>query len=1666
MTGIDAKEQIFRSFSIRFISRGITRLITLQEKEQVLKTLIADASHSLDSTAKPGQYLFHFLLRAIAIYQIPKRTDPRSDGLRDRLGVQQADGQSLSNWFARLLLVPASTLNQNADPGFLPGLSAAEVSFVLARDMKDAWDPKASDGVDFSKTKSAVFDFVDSTVFTDDERLLPYLCATTDTCSVAIADRGKDYLKVASRAKIDDQALITSLYSMYLGQNSPSDPQRTWPRVSISVCTRILTLLTRTTLSVENIDLLNELVHLGMADQGTGVQARRFNSAFMAFVPHAFRLLEGTNLKLIAGTLVEVLREFLDQQGWPKPSAATDLQTRRQTYEMVGRAIREGSSVDIYNLQWIISSLIDDTSGPETTLSIEQAVSDITQAFSRKSLGENETQNVATFLLSLVETNTADATSHLKNLHFIVARLANRSLPFWNLDARYIDSLVIGTSGRTVEAAEEGRKGLNPYWFRMLNSHRPDLWSSVADGDAAQLSKDFRFPSFQGVIRRFFELHKADGDHGDMDIGKRVHEVTRNMGESVAPMVKFCYRMLVAEGLRSDSELRITESWERTIDTLLSKDAEKKKNFEKFLQESLAEDEFVDSLSVLLLAIQKTFSMGRSPDVLDCQELFVQLLSAAPRQFRQSFVAQHGYKEVLAGLDSADRLTRRLGARSFGILFSEVAVPFGPTSPLPRLQSVLDGWSSTGARGLNDVSGALEALSYVIGRMLFNKSSSPELLSAANKLHATIAGILTESKESLILDSAYIAVSQLSLWLAYGGHLTFPPAEKDTFNVITLVEKLAGAAKRGDEKAVLALGRFSVWMKEDKADILKSIYEKLHECHEIRATESQFTVGEALVCLAFGLDNTSIKAEYESASDSPKGPERPDFAAEIIDKTIKDCGQPKPALRHASVIWLLSLLEFAGHHTVVQDRLRDCQKAFKFCLGDRNELVQEASARGLGLVYSKGDNDLKDTLMHDFIGSFSEEKSKIGGTVTEDTELFDEGSLRTKDGSVTKYKDILNLASEVGDPSLVYKFMSLAATNSIWTSRAAFGKFGLSPMLLDSSIDAYLEKNPKFYPALYRYQFVPNKSVQETMKFLWRSLVKDPSATLDKYFNNIIQDLLKTMVGSDWRNREASLRAMSDLIQDRKFEKYERYLADIWRSTSRVMDDFKGSVREAAQALARTLSNILVKNLEAGESAKASGPMLDYTIPFLLSTQGIEAKAKQVQAWAVGTLLLIAQKSRGTVLEKHVAEIMDALLALFSSLEPEFINYAYQNSTMHKISAQEIDELRLKMSAKSPLMEGIDKLLDLPHTDDKSTIEIVKTMEQAITSGLGVPSLAAGAGVLGTMFLRHHLRFKPYADGFLKAVRKPLLDRNSTVSAAYAYATGYVARQASDEHILKLTSFAWDQWSTSEDDQHRSMAAEVFGSIANLASTRFSELSEDMLPYVFIGKHDDQEDVRVKFEKVWSDTTSGPRLVLLHLKKMVELAASLLDSPKWRLKHAGAKSIAEAAEVVATLDKMVSAEPAKQIWPAVVRAVGGRTWDGKEIVLNAFAKLVVEVRPLWELHPDIAIEVNKIVLREAKRQNRPYQQFSYPALGRVANARTDLDMSGTVLEIVSETVDSLMEKEDAMEVDGDEEKVKDSVRDEIFKGAVFAGQEAFGSLAYASKGKFCSSSTRRSANMN
>lgn len=365
--------------------------------------------------------------------------------------------------------------------------------------------------------------------------------------------------------------------------------------------------------------------------------------------------------------------------------------------------------------------------------------------------------------------------------------------------------------------------------------------------------------------------------------------------------------------------------------------------------------------------------------------------------------------------------------------------------------------------------------------------------------------------------------------------------------------------------------------------------------------------------------------------------------------------------------------------------------------------------------------------------------------------------------------------------------------------------------------------------------------------------------------------------------------------------------------------------------LAKVLTGVLTRNLEAADSSsRNANTMLKEVVPFLLSPSGLESSAKDVQLFALVTLLQIIKSSNGKTLRPFIPHLVSHLIALLSSLEPQEVNYIHLNAGQYDLTTQQIDDARLNSVKGSPMMEAIERCLDM--LDEETMTALCPGLENAIKTAIGLPSKVGSMRALVSLSTRQNFIFKAYVDRFLRLILKQVLDRNETVSSSYAVGCGYLSRLATDVEILNLIKFSQGLYFDSEDERRRSVSGEILHAVSKRATDRFNSFASDILPFVFIAKHDSSERVKEPFQDTWNETVGGSRTVLLYLKEIVTLATQHLDSPRWSVKHTSAAAI---ADVVTSFGSEIKDSEAKIIWPALEKALDGKTWEGKEKVLES-----------------------------------------------------------------------------------------------------------------------------------
>lgn len=1116
-------------------------------------------------------------------------------------------------------------------------------------------------------------------------------------------------------------------------------------------------------------------------------------------------------------------------------------------------------------------------------------------------------------------------------------------------------------------------------------------------------------PDWNELVNVFFTARTMLDDSHEANTVRSAMEVDGvsvlgNFGGSkiaaFAHAVNYCRRMLLFGALKSQDAS--DADWERQLDVLLRTDLPSRELVKTHMK-SLSQA----ALSTWLSAAFEGLVQNEGNGLGDCGKIFVEFGALSTKEIIGTLARR--FLELLPVIQSNNSATRLAGAKAFGFLAPH---PVNPSSTITdaatSLMSTMRTWSSAVGSEVNKIHGATSTVGFLLSRAVYygrGKELDEGMLQQAID-YGTI--MLKDAKDATIREGALVMLNQL----AGADLLTQARLMTSTQDMSSVINMLTGEAKKGNETAISALGRISMAVVAEGIDSevgsLSDILRNLYALYELRQSEIHFCIGEALACVAGRWESDALILSMDVETSYHGGLRRHDVVESMLQKLLDDCKTTKPSLKKASGIWLFCLVQHCGRFDEVQARLRECQAAFMGLLSARDDLVQETASRGLSLVYEQGDKDLKERLVNDLVASFTGTTTKI--KVDDETELFEPGALPTTDGeSITSYKDIMSLAAEVGDQSLVYRFMSLASNAATWSTRAAFGRFGLSSILSESVVD------PKIYPKLYRYRFDPNKNVQRSMIDIWTALVKNPTVVINDHFDSIMDDLLKNILGKEWRTRQASCAAIADLVQGRQFDKYEKYLSQIWDVAFKVLDDIKGSVRESAASLCKVLTTILVRQLEQGTSSKNAHAMLEQVIPFLFSTRGLESASDDVKAFAYDTVLKLV-KNGGKSLLPFIPTIAEQILGLLSTLEPDFVNYLVLNAEKYGHTAEDIDAARSQAVSHSPLMESVERCLDL--IDDDTMAKLVPRLENVMKTAVGVPSKIACSGVLISLATRHSFQFRAHADVFLKDIERAVLDRNKTVSASYARSAGYIARLATDAAILRLVKFAKKLYLEAEDETRRQITAELIYAISKYATDRFNSLASDFLPFVFLAKHDFDDHVKEQFGKTWDENVGGSRAVRLYLKEILSICSVNLESPRWAIKHTSAITV---ADVVTSCGDEIPTADAETIWPVLVKALILKTFEGKENLLEGFVKFVTSSHAFWKDNDAFKAQTKKVAIREAKRNNDAYRPHAFVCLGKYAEQRDDIDMFDEVFDIVAPRLEEFAD-DDKMDTTDDDKK--------------------------------------------
>ncbi|KAJ9137394.1 ARM repeat-containing protein, partial [Coniochaeta hoffmannii] len=1632
-----------RHFDIVFIRHSLDRLPPSERLPlipRILKGIASDRGKNLDA-------LFNIFLRLLPDLKLPPRGT--STEFRSQCGLDDPkDAEFVANWLGKLFLV----VRDNKEQSLRRGLTEEEYNFLTLPAAKGIWrDEKKysytltdaeKKALGFTDTCERAVRFLESDAFTDRERLLPALYASAHP-KEAISSLGSDMLRRTSLST-EDPRVIKELFATY------------------SICghvtrTRILRLLSKSRTAAtyaSSIKAIFELTFNELAPFHGGEQPQPWRvdepgdtttmppqegkptplplaenvKAFLDFLDWTATVgfptdqLKDLSVHVSTG-LYWVIARYL---GWPRPfpwrQTTGDLDVRNHAYETIGRlakAYPQPESRVSRILLWLTRSIHEDNNSSDAPVYLNGAVSAITSVFKPQ---EESVIDDLTRSLHRIMLRPGPSPRHA------AAKIANDCIPYNNVLARWIDILAAsGTLDDRTDVVEEGRRGLDPWTYRDVGpinlglhhrdvrSMRPSLpnWCEMATSyfsNARGLSI-FYSSGPDDVFEDRSGLRGPTPTRVDFLDLSASFELDGKWARALAVAVDYCQKIVFLGALPN---FVIEPGWEGRLKVLLFSDKHTRCDIRAYLLE--LSDVASDSRSrgvvrhnlsyILAAALGGTRLIDKNVAVAESLvRSFVEMAPLVPGSVIGDIADR--VDEVVPLLSSSRRELRLLGAKALGILGAH---PLAPTTF--RMQEfVADAIKKAGeatASQLTSLEGAFLGAAHVLSRQIYyGVRTRPEIDDEVLRGVPTLESVRLSSLE-------FVTEAFIQLWTAGIPAFGQPEDTTDRTAFITkaFIEPLGDQAKKGKEQAIKALGRLAI--AYPSSDVLDLILSKLYELHEIKQAEVHLAVGEAIAAAVACWDSDAVQLtlDVQAETEAYRIPKRPEKLNEVLDKLLEDSRQTKPSLVKASGMALYCILEFCGHVGEVQARLRDCQFAFMRLLTARDDLVQETASRALALIYEIGGADLKDTLVRDFVAFFT----GSGQQLKEDEEPASQSAVPSSSGTTSSsisYKDIVRLANEAGDQKLVYKFMALANSAINWRSESVFGRFGLRDLLSSPEVGV----DEKLYPILFRSRFDPSPTTQKSMRAIWNAMIKDSSTVLETHFDAIMASLLKSMLGREWRVRQASCAAVKDLIDGQPFQRYRPYYKEMLAAALKLADDMKESVRQTALAFFSYLTQVLLKQLEDSGSSPSTTAMMDEIVPFLLSDRGIDSSAADVKNSAVKAIQDIAKRG-GKALRPYIVTMVPCLLGFLSTYEPEIINYAYQLSGQD--TREELDKSRATAVYQSSIFESITNCLRYAGKQEIDTLAPV--LEDTIKSAVGMPTKVGCSGVIVHLAERHKEDFEPHCARFLGLMEKQVLDRNDTVSKNYCKAAAYLIRIAPSEDQERFVGHVLDLWFASEDEVRRRKVVDVVLGIRHAAPDHFDALESLLLPFVFLGMNEHADEyVHKQCEQLWAAVGGSPHKVARYIPELVRLVNRSLGVGNWPVKHTGALT---SGKVVTSLveGRIANAGNLAAVWPVLRESLALKTFERKQELLEALASFAEALSgldnntnnnsPLSNDPDDLAKDLKKIAIREAKRNNEAYRPHAFRCLQRVASA-LEADMLDDISDVVGPTIAEFQDSDDS-----------------------------------------------------
>lgn len=1315
------------------------------------------------------------------------------------------------------------------------------------------------------------------------EAAYPLYIASCADSQETVVKRGEELLKKkAFGVNLDDANLINRLFLLF---NGSTEVQHITPELRVNpgnfvLRARLISVFCRSIAAANSFPSTLQCIFGCMYGSGTTSRLKQLGMEFTVWV---FKHARMDQLKLMGPVILNGILKSLDAYS-SSESDATARDTKSFSYQAIGLLAQR--MPQLFCDKIVMASRLFNAlklGAPFLRLVIQEATNSLAAAY------KDAPPTVLKDLEGLLLTNSQLEQSEVR---FCALRWATSLFDLEHCPSRFI--CMLGAADSKLDIREMACEGL------LLGK---DVRGSTGD------DSNLKYPKLGEMLDYIIKQQPALLDATDMKFGNLLFP-----SKTYVAMIMFLLKCFEADADKYKTEERISE----------------------FLPE-------VEKLCLLLehaMAYEGTAELHSN-----ASNALIVIGSHFPEIIASRYATKISWIKRLLG--HMDYNTRESAARLLGIACHAL--------PISELNDVISEQISliTEAKKprFEIQHGVVCAIGYTTADCMTRKLVSESLLQNSLKCLTDIVNSETASLAAVAMESiGHIGLRiPLSHYYPTSGSLLTVLKEK-------LSKLLSGDDTKVIQKIVLALGHMSA--NESSISHVEAALDLVFSLSRSKVEDVLFAAGEALSFFWGGVPVTAdviLKTNYTSLSACSN------FLMVDVSTTFSRSSTAEPALneesrvmirgsitrkifdnllystkkeeRCAGTVWLVSLTMYCGHHPSIQQLLPEIQEAFTHLLGEQNELTQELASQGLSIIYELGDVSMKKNLVNALVGTLTgSAKRKRPVKLVEDSEVFQEGAIgeSVSGGKLSTYKELCNLANEMGQPDLIYKFMDLANHQASLNSKRG-AAFGFSKIAKQAG-DALQPHLSLLIPRLVRYQYDPDKNVQDAMAHIWKALVADSKRTIDEHLDLIFEDLLSQCGSRLWRSREASCFALADVIQGRKFDQVRKHLKRLWIASFRAMDDIKETVRNSGDRLCRSVTSLSMRlcDVSLTETSQAREAM-NIVLPLLL-TEGIMSKVDGIRKTSI-TMVMKLAKGAGIAIRPHLPDLVCCMLESLSSLEDQGLNYVELHAANIGIQSEKLENLRISIAKNSPMWETLNHCIDV--IDAHSLELLVPRLAQLVRSGVGLNTRVGVASFISILVQKVGVEIMQFSSTLLK-ILFPVTKEERSVSSkrAFANACAVVLKYSGPSQAQKLIE---DTSNLHAGDRNAQVTCAILlKSYSSMATDILSGYHAVIVPIIFISRFEDEKNISSMFEELWEENMSSERVTLqLYMGETVALICEGITSSSWAEKRKSALAIVKLSEV---MGESLS-DYQGVLLKSLMEEIPGRLWEGKDALLHALAAL-------------------------------------------------------------------------------------------------------------------------------